>query len=439
MLAALCVCLLLASASGEPQQLNGNYLPPNKCPPAKTITSYSDRLVVSTQTRVVSRPEVRYVTRTVVSSRVVPSVIVRTSVYRSTVVVPQEVVRTSNVVRYVTRTVTVPGGVREVVRTREEVVRSTDFQQVYTTLERTQTSTSIQYRTQTNTVVVTRTQFVPQISVYTQRQTVPGPNVVRTQTQEVLRTRVVTQPPQQVVSTYVQEEVRYQTIPVPVPGAVRTSTVVQRSRQVIPVQSEVVVPQEKVVYVSSTRQYEQTLYQTYTSQKVVPVQVTSTKLVNSRILKTRQIQATSTKVLVKTDYVTITDPGREIVSVVKSTHINFVTQPGKVIPVVKTQEVEKIVNREIVSTRVVPKAVVRTEYVDLPCKGYGGGKGGVKAPSREYGAPLPSAVYGAPVARKVPSRGYGVPLKIPSRGYGPPLVGTGSNYGRYVSYGIPFY
>ena len=390
MLAALCLCLLVTAARGQLQQLDDNYLPPTPdggknnnhyCPPAKTITSYSDRLVVSTQTQIVSRPVVQYVTRTVVSTRVVPSVIVRTSVYRSTVVVPQEVVQTSNVVRYLTRTVTVPGAVREVVRTSEQVVRSTVLRELTTTLETTQIRTSIQYQTRTQTVYVTSTQVVPQISIVNQRVTVPGPNVVITQNQEVLSTRVVTEPSQPVVSTFVQEQVRYRTVPVPVPGVVRTSTVVQQSQRVIPVQSEVVVPQINTIDVTSTRQFERTLYQTYTSQQVVPVQVVSTQYIDSRIVQTQQVQVTNTEVRINTNYVTVTEPARDIESVVYRTNINVVTEPGNIIPVVRTETVEQVVNREIVSTRVVPNVIVRTKFIDLPCKSHG-------TPSGSYSAPL---------------------------------------------------
>ncbi|KAF0308412.1 hypothetical protein FJT64_020365 [Amphibalanus amphitrite] len=382
MLAALCLCLLVTAARAQLQQLDGNYLPPNPdggennnryCPPAKTITSYSDRLVVDTQTRVVSQPVVDYVTSTVISSQVVPSVIVRTSVFRSTVVVPQEVVRTSNVVRYVTRTVQVPGAVRQVVRTSEQVVRSTVIRQLTTTLETTQLRTSVQFRTQTRTIFVTSTQIVPQVSVFTERRPVPGPNVVVTRTEEVLKTRVVSQPSAPVVSTFVQEEVRFRTVPVQVPGAVRTSTVIQQSQRVIPVESEVVVPQVNTVEVTSARQFERTLYKTYTSQQVVPVQVVNTQYVDSRIVKTQQIQVTNTDIRVNTNFVTVTEPAREVVSVVYRTDVNVVTQPGNVIPVVRTQTVEQVVNREVLSTRVIPNVVVRTKFIDLPCKSRGGG------------------------------------------------------------------
>ncbi|KAF0291865.1 hypothetical protein FJT64_010087 [Amphibalanus amphitrite] len=395
MLAALCLCLLVTAARAQVPQLDGNYLPPDPdgdgnnnryCPPAKTITSYSDRLVVDTQTRVVSQPVVDYVTSTVISSQVVPSVIVRTSVFRSTVVVPQEVVRTSNVVRYVTRTVQVPGAVRQVVRTSEQVVRSTVIRQLTTTLETTQLRTSVQFRTQTKTIFVTSTQIVPQVSVFTERRPVPGPNVVVTKTEEVLKTRVVSQPSAPVVSTFVQEEVRFRTVPVQVPGAVRTSTVIQQSQRVIPVESEVVVPQVKTIDVTSTELFERTLYKTYTSQQVVPVQVVNTQYVDSRIVKTQQIQVTNTDIRVNTNFVTVTEPAREVVSVVYRTDVNVVTQPGNVIPVVRTQTVEQVVNREVLSTRVIPNIVVRTKFIDLPCRS--GGRGGFAAPSGSYSAPL---------------------------------------------------
>ncbi|KAF0296544.1 hypothetical protein FJT64_006023 [Amphibalanus amphitrite] len=339
MLAALCLCLLVTAARAQvPHSSMATTF--RLIPTVTETTTASARLprpsrriptaVVDTQTRVVSQPVVDYVTSTVISSQVVPSVIVRTSVFRSTVVVPQEVV---------------PGAVRQVVRTSEQVVRSTVIRQLTTTLETTQLRTSVQFRTQTKTIFVTSTQIVPQ-------------------TEEVLKTRVVSQPSAPVVSTFVQEEVRFRTVPVQVPGAVRTSTVIQQSQRVIPVESEVVVPQVKTIDVTSTELFERTLYKTYTSQQVVPVQVVNTQYVDSRIVKTQQIQVTNTDIRVNTNFVTVTEPAREVVSVVYRTDVNVVTQPGNVIPVVRTQTVEQIVNREVLSTRVIPNIVVRTKFID---------------------------------------------------------------------------
>ncbi|KAF0305105.1 hypothetical protein FJT64_000298 [Amphibalanus amphitrite] len=237
---------------------------------------------LTTQTRVVSQPLVQFVTSTVISSQVVPSVIVRTSVFRSTVVVPQEVVRTSNVVRFVTRTVQVPGAVRQVVRTSEQVVRSTVIRQLTTTLETTQLRTSVQFRTPDETIFVTSTQIVPQV---------------------------------------------------------------------------------KTIDVTSTELFERTSTDLHFAAGGACTSV-NTQYVDSRIVKTQQIQVTNTDIRVNTNFVTVTEPAREVVSVVvqdRREHIDSRTD-------FRTQLVTKVNTQQVVSTVRLPdqfstviRTVVRTQ------------------------------------------------------------------------------
>ncbi|XP_037073524.1 uncharacterized protein LOC119094569 [Pollicipes pollicipes] len=257
------------------------YLPPNvdstgsgggvQCAPVRTITQYSTGYVTDTRFRQVTRQ------------------------------VPQ----------FVTETLT---------RTAEQVVVSTRIQQQVRTVETTLVQPTTLLRTAFRTSVQVASVNVPQVQVVSRVQTVPGPVV-------------------------------------------------------IPVQSVVQVPRVQTVQATATRQFERTLFRTFTQQQVVPRDVVSTRVVNSQVVRTQTVQATRRQVEYNTRLVTVQQPAQPVYSTVFRTDVRVVTVPGRAVPVVRTQVVDQVVSREVVQTRVVPQVVRRTVRVTqtmraialLPC------------------------------------------------------------------------
>ncbi|ROT69554.1 hypothetical protein C7M84_012248 [Penaeus vannamei] len=278
-----------------------------------------------------------------------PSVVYRTQVQYSTVVVPSTVYKTN--VQYITQT-------------------SVRTQQVLTTLYSQ----------------IVRTQQVPSVRYQT---------ITVTRTQENLRTQVVTLPPQvnyvtrtqQSVRTQVQYQTRYETRIQQVPTTIVrnvVSTMVPKQVVSTVYRTQTVIRTQQLP--DQTRIVPTTQYSTRYSTVVIPAQnvVRTTQLVRTNVVTQTITQPGQTRVITSTQLVPVTTT--VISQVVRTnTQIQYVTRTQveqRVSTVVRTQQVPQYNTRIVtvpqqvvrtqVSTRVVPTTIyaqrTASSYINLPAQ-----------------------------------------------------------------------